>query len=328
MSYSIFGYKFNTNSPLALNKLMSDLRLKGKKITKEKKQKYLLKLILNNITKSKENVSDILYFMNSNVDFNFFEDLEEVNEIKSISDLINVHYKYITPEKLCLFINEDYDFMLINNTLDKAYDLLSEEHPLLDQFSFSTYSGEDHNTKDLEPADILYKKELRKLKKYIELSDEDFEDIYDDEELWDLSPTRKSYNLTKKTWEDFIGNNFYINEDSIRVVILDENSDYLNNGLDNFGYNDEMKLNDLLKDLSNSSSYKKIAFRNYISHTIEKMGEIKFERPSDYMRLETEIRESIDFSKNALEYMSDITEEFLRKNGEIKIKEYINIELY
>ena len=328
MSYSIFGYKFNTNSPLTLNKLMLDLRLKGKTLSKEKKQKYLLKLILNNITKSKENVSDILYFMNSNVDFNFFEDLEEVNEIKSISDLINVHYKYISPEKLCLFINEDYDFMLINNTLDKAYNILSEEHPLLESFSFSTYSGEDHNTKDLEPDDILYKEALRNSKKYIELSNEDFEEAYDDEELWDLSPTRKSYNLTKKTWEDFTGNNFYINEESIRVIILDEKSDYLNNGLDNFGYNDEMKLNDLLKDLSNSSSYKKLAFRSYIAHTIEKKGEIKFERPSDYMRLENEIRESVDFSENALEYMSNIIDKFLKKNGEIKIKEYINMALY
>ena len=89
---------------------------------------------------------------------------------------------------------------MINNTLNIAHKLLENyKSPLLEEYSFSTYSGETNDVEALREADILYYKDL-KIKLGLELMDDDeFSEYCDDNEHWESAPSNIRYEKIKKT---------------------------------------------------------------------------------------------------------------------------------
>lgn len=330
MSYAISGYKFKTYSFLELNKIISDLQLQAKVLLKSNKQEYFQKLLLDFIMSNNRDgiASESLYSLNVFVDLSYFDNKEDVKAIKSMNDVMKIHYKEQSPEQLCIFTHKDYDFMMINNTLDKSSKLLdNHDSDLLEESSFSTYCGESHNTEALKEADDLYYKELKIKLGLQEMDEDEFSEYCDDNDYWESKPSELSYAETKKTWEIFTQKSFYINKHSLRTTILDEKKDFEIFGLENFGFDIDVTINNVIDSIKEIDIKREIS-TFYLHHSILKLKNKKFNSTSDYLKQEREIRNQENFDKESIEYFRKTTRLFKEKYGETTISEFSTLEIY
>lgn len=327
MSYFIDGYKFNTDSFVELNKLVNDLKESSKKLITKRKQKYFITLFLD-ILMDRSSVSDSLWFMNSHKEISYFENREDVKNIKTMSDLIALHYKEQLPERISVFCHKDYDFMMINNTLNHSRVLLSSScHELLEENSFSTYSGETGNSEELEEQDKEYYKNLKIELKLQDMAKDEFSEYCDDNELYESSPSYVCYEEIKKRWETFTRNSFYINQYAIQTTIMDEKKDYLEKGIENFGFAKETTISDIV-DLIDVKKIKSRIDQLYISYLLTKEPNQKYNKPSDYLKHERELRDSENFEENSNKYFLDKLNTIKKSNKNKLISTYIKDVLY
>lgn len=331
MSYFIEGFKLKTTSMNEINNVVKELKELSKKDKNFSKKKLLQDIVLYHMT-GDMSLRDILLYLNSHLEISHYDEMEGINEIKTIEELMPLYYKETMSENLHLFIHENYDFALINNTLDKLKNLLSDyKSDLLSKMAFSTYSGEVTTDKDFEIEDKNFIESLKKENGFDENNNDDFEAFYDNNEYYEKLPSYVEYNKVKCIWEDFTAGSYYINQKGLRIEMANPKREYEKNGIMNFDYSEDALMTEMFDDIPSNKLInlgRKLVIKETLNSPAykEKMDAIK--KPSDYMRLESEVRDLDNFEELSSDRAKKVLEDKIKELGKIKISEFIKMEIF